>query len=160
MYMFVSITAHTYSICCVRFCKLKIYIFKFAKAYIRLLFHGVRVHRISSDKHTKPRKTISATLPLRRAHLMNHRHAVTMPSKRSTNIQCNAWAAFTPDQTALAFLHFAGPSVGRQPGPEGRAGPSTGPVLPLPSNRPFAVSLASEPVLELQQMAPLSASRP
>jgi hypothetical protein len=39
-------------------------------------------------KHTKPRKAISATFPLRIAHLMNHRHAITMPSKRSTNLQC------------------------------------------------------------------------
>jgi hypothetical protein len=36
----------------------------------------------------------------------------------------------------------------------------TGPVLPLPSKRPFAVSPASKPVLEPQQMAPLPASRP
>jgi hypothetical protein len=41
-------------------------------------------------KHTKPRKTISATLPLLRVHLMNHRHAITMPSKRSTNLKSNA----------------------------------------------------------------------
>jgi hypothetical protein len=188
---------------------------------------------------------------------MNDRHAITMPSKRSTNLQCNAWAAFAPDQTALFHGAVGGQ---RQPGPEGRAGPSqrtvypytasrqvygsirqksitthktnqatkpkhqlgtkentqhhpaptagaksrqarysaqqpsvgqkfvtakivvsvyvygvrcattsskgycavlcTEPVLPLPSNRPFAVSLASRPVLELQQMAPLLASRP
>jgi hypothetical protein len=133
MYMFVSITAHTYSICSVRFCKLKIYIFKFAKAYTRLLFHGVRVYLISSYKHTKPRKAISATLPLRRAHLMNHWHAITMPSKRSTNLPCNAWAAFTPDQMALFHGAVGGQ---RQPGPEGRtAGPSQRTVYPYTASR-------------------------